>query len=163
MYWTPRAKDPDGWIYKTQLELLAETGLSRHEQRAAREALKKRGLLRERYERLDHQLYIQVQVEAYNALILSLSDQQTPPKYANINHVRKSDMAMYMNLTSRNQESGHGEIRKPDIANVSEIPENTTERESRSLSHNAEAKPDQEAEWRQRYDALYGRSTNDER
>jgi hypothetical protein len=132
LYWTPRAKDPEGWIYKTQLELIYETGLSRHEQRAARTALKARGLLEERYDRLAHQLYVRVPVAAYNAMILAMHEASAatdPPKPWKINHIRKSDMAIYMNRISGDMEIGHGEIRNSDIAS-SEIPKSTTDRET---------------------------------
>jgi hypothetical protein len=129
LYWTPRAKDPEGWIYKTQLELIAETGLSRHDQRAARTALKKRDLLEERYDRLAHQLYVRVKVATYNALILAIYDAaEMPPKPLKVNHIRKSDMAMYGIRISGNTKFGHGEIRNSDIAS-SEIPESTQREE----------------------------------
>jgi hypothetical protein len=53
---------------------VAETGLTRDEQRSARKALQAKGLLRERYDRLGHQLYFQVDLEAYNAVISRLYD-----------------------------------------------------------------------------------------
>jgi len=37
-YWTDKTKDPDGWIYKTAIEMFEETGLSRREQETARDA-----------------------------------------------------------------------------------------------------------------------------
>jgi len=37
-YWTDKTKDPDGWIYKTAVEMYEETGLSRREQETARDA-----------------------------------------------------------------------------------------------------------------------------
>jgi hypothetical protein len=142
LYWTPRAKDPEGWIYKTQLELIYETGLSRHEQRAARTALKARGLLEERYDRLDHQLYVRVQVATYNAMILAMHEASAdadPPKPWKINQIRKSDMAMYMNRISGHTEIGHGDIRHSDIAST-ETPEITTEKDGRTREK-IEARP----------------------
>lgn len=41
MYWQKRAKQADGWWYKTAEEWQEETGLTRHEQDTAREACKK--------------------------------------------------------------------------------------------------------------------------
>lgn len=40
MYWQKRAKQADGWWYKTAEEWTEETGLTRHEQDTAREACK---------------------------------------------------------------------------------------------------------------------------
>ncbi len=48
-YWQGKQDDPNGWIYKTQAEIEAETGLSRTEQETARRLLRQRGLLKERY------------------------------------------------------------------------------------------------------------------
>lgn len=44
-FWTPFAKDPEGWVYKTRDELYDETGLSRHEIDTARELGEKLGVL----------------------------------------------------------------------------------------------------------------------
>lgn len=44
-FWTPFAKDPEGWVYKTRDELYDETGLSRHEIDTARELGEKIGVL----------------------------------------------------------------------------------------------------------------------
>lgn len=46
-YWNNKGKDPDGWIYKTQVEMQDETGLSRCEQETARALLKRLGVLKE--------------------------------------------------------------------------------------------------------------------
>jgi hypothetical protein len=114
LYWTPRAKDATGWIYKSQLDLMAETGLSLKEQRQARTELKARQLLEERYERLDHQLWFRVNVEAYNAAILLISNQV--PK-GHLGKVRKD--------TSGNTERAHGEMPEGDFAK--DLPEITAE------------------------------------
>lgn len=55
-YWQGKQDDPDGWIYKTQAEIEAETGLSRSEQETARRLLRQRGLLQERYKGLPRRL-----------------------------------------------------------------------------------------------------------
>jgi len=67
VYWTGRQADPDGWIYKTAAEIEEETGLSEKEQRTARRNLKGRGLLQERYDRLNHRMYYRVDLAALNA------------------------------------------------------------------------------------------------
>jgi hypothetical protein len=53
-YWSGKQQSEEGWIYKTQLDLEKETGLSRHEQNKCVEDLKKKNVLETRYERLDH-------------------------------------------------------------------------------------------------------------
>lgn len=44
-YWTPRANDENGWIYKSQDEMHEETGLSRRQQEKAREIGRELGVL----------------------------------------------------------------------------------------------------------------------
>jgi hypothetical protein len=80
VYWTPRTKNSDGWIYKSQLQLMQETGMSRHELHQSRAQLKRRGLLADRYGRADHRLYLRVNVENYNAAIGLISEDE--PKEA---------------------------------------------------------------------------------
>ena len=140
VYWTPRAKDPDGWIYKEQLDLMAETGLSRDEQRTARRALKTRGLLLERYDRLNHRLCLKIDVAAYNAVIQRMYDEGAAPdgcpKPLKINQIRKPYMGKLVFRIWGNTETVSGEIRKPYLAKDSEttaettLPETSAEREN---------------------------------
>ncbi len=55
-YWQSKQDDPNGWIYKTQAEIEAETELSRREQETARQLLRQRDLLKERYKGLPRRL-----------------------------------------------------------------------------------------------------------
>lgn len=45
LFWEGQQKDPDGWIYKTQTDITAETGLSRHETDTVKKSLGKLGVL----------------------------------------------------------------------------------------------------------------------
>ncbi len=63
-YWTPRAHDPDGWIYKTQAELAQETGLGRWEQETARKLLRASGILLEKRAGVPARLYFKIDHEA---------------------------------------------------------------------------------------------------
>jgi hypothetical protein len=143
IYWTPRAKDPDGWIYKSQLEVIEECGLSRDEQRTARKALKSRGLIAERYDRLGHQLYFQVNMDAYNAVVEGLYDEiGDEPIPWKINEIRKTYIGKSGKRISPYTEIARRHIRKPSVANtLSEIPEITPERETLLLAQTHKAKP----------------------
>jgi hypothetical protein len=44
-YWTDKGHDPDGWIYKTQIDITEETGLSRKNQETTRKLGEKLGVL----------------------------------------------------------------------------------------------------------------------
>ena len=68
MYWTPRARDPEGWIYKNPAEFTAETFLTYEEQRGARKILRNWQVLEERYARLEHRLYFRVNRKVLNDL-----------------------------------------------------------------------------------------------
>lgn len=70
-YWTDKQHDPEGWIYKTQDELMEETGLSFDEQRTVRKKLKDKGVLEEEYRRLEHKLYYRLNFDAFDALFES--------------------------------------------------------------------------------------------
>jgi hypothetical protein len=48
LYWTGKGKLTDRWIYKTQAEMEAETGLTRRNQETARKNLKELGILEEK-------------------------------------------------------------------------------------------------------------------
>lgn len=66
IYWSDKGHDTDGWIYKSVDELKKETGMSYEEQRAARAALSKSGVLEELHKRLEHRLYFRVNFDALN-------------------------------------------------------------------------------------------------
>ncbi len=63
-YWTPRARDPEGWIYKTQAELEDETGLGRWEQETARKLLKASGILHEKRAGVPARLFFKIDHDA---------------------------------------------------------------------------------------------------
>ena len=63
-YWTPKAADPDGWVYKTQSEWESETGLSRWEQETARRQLRERAILTEVKRGMPARLYFRIDVDA---------------------------------------------------------------------------------------------------
>jgi len=74
IFWCDKGRDPSGWIYKTAEEIEEETGLSYKEQRAARAALVKHGVLLERYARLEHKLCFRIDLDEVKALFASFSE-----------------------------------------------------------------------------------------
>src|ERR1700731_5297349 len=68
-YWSGKQQSEEGWIYKTQLDLEKETGLSRHEQNKCIEDLKKKKVLETRYERLDPRLYYRINRDALDEIM----------------------------------------------------------------------------------------------
>src|SRR5215510_5019208 len=107
---------------------MGETGLTCDEQRTARMALKTRGLLHERYDRLNHHLYLKIDVEAYNALIQRMYDEgedpECLPNQLKINEIRKTHLAKLAFRIWRKTETAHGEIANSHFA---KDPETTAE------------------------------------
>ncbi|WP_250483283.1 hypothetical protein [Caballeronia sp. GaOx3] len=67
-YWQSRATSELG-VHKTSEELCEETGLTYEEQRAARRALKKSGVLIETEKRLEHKIYFRIDEDALERLV----------------------------------------------------------------------------------------------
>jgi hypothetical protein len=114
-YWSGRQQSEDGWIYKTQVDLEKETGLSRHEQNNCVDDLKKKNVLETRYDRLDHRLYYRINRDALDAIMEADSPSE----------IRKTDFGKSENRSSPNPESGSREIAKTALGNIEQ--ENTTE------------------------------------
>lgn len=64
--WTGKQRDADGWIFKTQGEIMEETGLTRREQETARKILKDRGFLVEAKRGIPARLFYRVEIDALN-------------------------------------------------------------------------------------------------
>ena len=114
-YWSGKEQSGEGWIYKTQLDLENETGLSRHEQNKCVEDLKKKNVLETRYERLDHRLYYRINRDALDEIM----EADLPGE------IRKTDFGKSENRRSPNPESGLREIPKTHLGIKEQ--ENTTE------------------------------------
>jgi hypothetical protein len=114
-YWSGKEQSGEGWIYKTQLDLENETGLSRHEQNKCVEDLKKKNVLETRYERLDHRLYYRINRDALDEIM----EADLPGE------IRKTDLGKSENRRSPNPKSGLREIPKTNFGIKEQ--ENTTE------------------------------------
>ena len=114
-YWSGKQQADDGWIYKTQLDLENETGLSRHEQNKCVEYLKKKNVLQTRYERLDHRLCYRINRGALDEIMEADSPSE----------IRKTDFGKSEKRISGNPENHFPEIRKTAFGNIEQ--ENTTE------------------------------------
>ena len=70
MYWTPRGKKADGWVFKTAQEWEEETGLTYEEQFGVRKVLGADGLdiIESKYIRSQHTTYYRVKREKLDAL-----------------------------------------------------------------------------------------------
>ena len=63
LYWTPRSRDEDRWIWKTREEIYDETALTRYEQESARKALRDSGVIKVRLAGMPARKYFKVEME----------------------------------------------------------------------------------------------------
>lgn len=68
-YWYGKGHNPEGWIYKTQAEIEAETGLSRRNQETARKKLRELGVLEEQYTGMPAKLYYRLNLDQLFTLV----------------------------------------------------------------------------------------------
>lgn len=73
VYWHNRM---DGWFYKTQAEITAETGLTRYEQEGARKKLIAAGVLEEKLQGVPAKLFFRINAEALEARLLQFAGNQ---------------------------------------------------------------------------------------
>ena len=73
--WQGKGHDPEGWIYKTQEDITAETGLTRRNQQSARKRLKQLNLLYEERRGVPAKMYFRLDSEQlFSLLNASLHD-----------------------------------------------------------------------------------------
>jgi len=77
LYWTPRTKHKDKWIYKTNYEIEEETGLTYNEQKTAKKALKDIGIIDYEVKRLDRTTRYRVMEEQLNLMWESVKEGAT--------------------------------------------------------------------------------------
>ncbi len=114
LYWHGKQEDVEGWIYKTQDELLDETGLSRREQETARRNLKSKGLLEEDRRGVPAKLYYRPNVDALNKAWAVLVTNKDGGK-------RHSRMAESAIQESANPPDRDGAISQPRMAEPAEL------------------------------------------
>lgn len=117
LYWTPRAHNKDGWVYKTASEIEEEVTLSPFEQRRVRMNLTAMGVLEERHDRLNHRFYYRVVHEALDRLLTSLSEETS------VREVKPLEFGDESDLASRSEETS---VRYKEAETTSEITSETT-------------------------------------
>lgn len=94
VYWQNRM---DGWFYKTQAEITAETGLTRYEQEGARKKLIAAGVLDEQLKGVPAKLYFRINEEALESQLLKVAENPHPS-------MRKTSKQGCEKTTSKNAE-----------------------------------------------------------
>ncbi|NBD34377.1 MAG: hypothetical protein GVY30_00075 [Chloroflexi bacterium] len=150
LYWTPRGKLPDGWIWKSAKEWEEETGLTPTEQRRARRKLKERELINEDLAGVPATLHFQVDLDRLAELLTGegfpqdndplprdehgrfISEEETPslPETGKLNEAPPS-LPKTGKLDHRKPENKHAGNRKtssPETGQLSrDYPETTPE------------------------------------
>jgi hypothetical protein len=91
LYWTPRTRDPHGWIYKTQTDIAEETALTRREQETARRILRDNGVLEEKKAGVPCRLYFRVNMQALVTLLGDDAHQPSFPQDGGNGHPRMAE------------------------------------------------------------------------
>lgn len=66
LYWNGKQANKNSWIYKTQKEMLEETGLSRYEQETARRNLREKGFIKETRKGIPAKMHYKIDLDAIN-------------------------------------------------------------------------------------------------
>lgn len=77
LYWTDKTND--GWIWKDSNDIEEEIGLTKYEQKTAREILVESGLIEEEYKRLEHKIRFRVNQDELNTQWEETGGQKTKP------------------------------------------------------------------------------------
>ena len=91
VYWTPRSRNEQGWIYKSAEDMEEETSLTYREQCRVRKSLRSRGLIEERFKREEHRLYFRVIPDGIDRLT---TDGGAPDKTSDA-HLTKGQTALH--------------------------------------------------------------------
>ena len=91
LYWTPRAHDKNGWIYKTQQDIYEETALTRREQETARRMLKTVKVLEEKRAGVPSRLFFRVDMN-YLTRLLGGEEREGTKHFRHLSPFRPSDL-----------------------------------------------------------------------
>lgn len=90
VYWQKRAKQKDGWWYKTAEEWEEETGLSRHEQDTARKQCEK--YLKSDLRDVPARLYWKIDESALSADLIAISGQSSLPESGKLDSRKQTNI-----------------------------------------------------------------------
>lgn len=141
IYWTGKERAGDGWIYKTSDEIEDETGLSYKEQMTARKNLRKAGILNEKYARIEHTIYFQINLDKLNQRWEALYE-PTFKQWPN-------DEGAYDQRSDGEMTNGQM-AKRPTVISLDElhrIPESTAESTNIAAENAASAGIEDEPEW----------------
>lgn len=122
LYWTPRGKNPDGWIWKSKPDWQDETGMTVTEIDHARRDLKERGIIEEKLAGVPATIHYRADIARIAELLAgeSQSTEETPgqdPDTENPSYweTRKLDTEKPGNLIPENPETSYQETQQLSI------------------------------------------------
>jgi len=130
IYWADKGEDPDGWIYKTHIEMEKETTLSRTDQDKARKKLTELGVLevgRKKIHGIRHfRINQRVLTQKWKEYLSSQNEQASPYRSATATScLQKSDKDDCKNSTEMSADNPQTHVHKS--TSTSRQTENTTE------------------------------------
>lgn len=130
VYWHNRM---DGWFYKTQAEITAETGLTRYEQEGARKKLIAAGVLEEERRGVPAKLFFRINEQALEARLLQIAENQQ----SSMRKTSRQECEKPADKNAENQQPSLQETSKPVSGNpafihTGDYTENTTENKNPS-------------------------------
>lgn len=105
-YWYGKGHDPEGWVYKTQDNILEETGLTRRNQETARKRLRDIRVLEEKRMGVPAKLYYRLNLDVlFDMLNQAVSPDEPPP----IVPIQTKDTSTSVPETDAGNVKGHTE------------------------------------------------------
>ena len=101
LYWTPRARDPGGWFYKTEAALSEETGLTRRNQETGRSRLSELKILQVTRRGVPATLYYKLDLERLAELIDQCANRATSSaEPSELDCLKRTDLSTGTRTTS---------------------------------------------------------------
>ena len=106
LYWNGKQANKNSWIYKTQKEMLEETGLSRYEQETARRNLREKGFIKEARKGVPAKMHYKIDLDAINKACLKKETRDDTNKNADLpqTRLRKNHKLDCGKTTNKNDE-----------------------------------------------------------
>lgn len=126
VYLTPRWEESDGWIQKSQPSWMQATGLSRKEFLNGVAGLEANALIETKYDRLNHDFYMRLNISVYNDAIrcISAKSHQMPKGEMEQNqlYITQETENIRQPIDSKpNAQRGFGEMPKGDFAKIKSL------------------------------------------
>ncbi len=121
LYWNGKQANKNSWIYKTQKEMLEETGLSRYEQETARRNLREKGFIKETRKGIPAKMHYKIDLDAINKAWEDFIKKETIDDTNNNDDVSQTSMGKNHKLECGNATNTSDETQQTITENTTEI------------------------------------------